>query len=347
MQFRRARLVLALLLSSWPLAASDTLTSLDVARLRTVSAVAISPDGMRIAYTLTVARRPMEEEDGPAWTELHVVGRDGVSRAFVTGAVNGSDVAWGKDGREIAFLAKRGKDEHRCLHSISADGGEARRLLCHESDITAFSFGPDGKRLAYLASEESPKKQKDLEKKGFNQQVYEESAKPARIWIATTEGNPKARALDVKGSASELHWSPAGALIVVALAPTSLFDDSYTSRKVTLVDADSGRVVASAGNPGKLGTIAWSPDGRHVAYVAGADANDPSAGRLMLLAASGGTPRELLPGYEGNVAHIAWADAGRVMVIGDEGVRTILGDVVVGHPGRPNPPEGCPSLTAL
>lgn len=346
-RFGLSRLVLVLLVAPWPLAAADTLTPFDVARLRGVSAVAISPDGSRIAYTLLVPRRPMEEDDGPPWAELHVVGRDGISRPFVTGAVNVAEVTWTKDGREIAFLAKRGKDERRCLHAIFADGGEARRLLCHESDITAYSFGPDGKRVAFLATEEAPKKEKDREKKGFNQQVYEESAKPARIWIATTEGTPKAKALDVKGSASELHWSPAGALLAFALAPTSLVDDSYTSRKVTLLDADSGRVVASAGNPGKLGAIAWSPDGRNVAYVAGADANDPSAGRLMLLSASGGAARDLLPGYEGNVAHIAWADPGRVMFVGDEGVQTILGDIAVDHPGRPNRRSGDLALTAF
>ena len=103
----RFRLVLALLLSSWPLAAADTLTPPDVARLKTVSAVAISPDGSRIAYTLSIPRRPMEEDDGPAWAELHVVGRDGASRAFVTGAVNVADVAWTKDGREIGRASCR------------------------------------------------------------------------------------------------------------------------------------------------------------------------------------------------------------------------------------------------
>ena len=78
MRFRSARLVLALLLSPWPLAAADTLTSLDVGRLRAVSAVAISPDGSRIAYSLSVPRRAMEEDAGPAWAELQVVGRNGV-----------------------------------------------------------------------------------------------------------------------------------------------------------------------------------------------------------------------------------------------------------------------------
>src|SRR6202162_4129754 len=93
-RFGPARLALLLLLAAGPLAAADTLTSFDVARLRSVTAVAISPDGSRIAYTLSVPRRTLEDEDGAAWVELHVVGRDGVSRPFVTGAVNVADVSW-------------------------------------------------------------------------------------------------------------------------------------------------------------------------------------------------------------------------------------------------------------
>ncbi len=334
-RFELVRLALFLHLAAWPLAAAETLTPFDVARIRNVGSVAISPDGSRIAYTLSVPRRVLDEEDGAAWAELHIVGRDGVSRPFVTGMVNVAGIAWTKDGREISFIAKREKDEHRCLYAIPADGGEARKLLCHDGDITSHSFAPDGKRVAFLASDEPSKKRKDLEKKGFNQQVYEESARPVRIWIADTgSGGAKPKGLEVKGSASELHWSPAGSLLAVALAPTSLVDDSYMSRRVTIVDADSGKVAARIENPGKLGQIAWSPDGRNLAYVAGADVNDPSAGRLMTVSSSGGEPRDLLPGYEGNVARIAWHDAGTIMFLGDEGVETFLAEVSKDHPGR-------------
>src|SRR6202162_3362348 len=89
------RLALLLLLAAWPLAAADTLSPFDVARLRSVSAVAISPDGSRIAYTLSVPRRTLEEEDGAAWAELHMVGRDGVSRPFGTGGGHGGARWWG------------------------------------------------------------------------------------------------------------------------------------------------------------------------------------------------------------------------------------------------------------
>lgn len=332
-----ARFAAFLFLAAWPLAAADTLTPFDVARIRSVGSVVLSPDGSRVAYTLSVPRRVLDEEDGAAWSELHVVGRDGVSRAFVTGAVNVADIAWTKDGREISFIAKRGKDEYRCLHAIPADGGEARRLLCHDGDITSYSFAPDGKRVAFLASDAPSQKQKDLEKKGFNQQVYEESARPVGIWVGTIEaGGAKPKALPVQGSASELRWSPVGTLVAVALAPTSLVDDNYMSRRITIVDADSGKVAARIENPGKLGQIAWSPDGKTVAYVSGADRNDPSAGRLMAVSSGGGSPRDLLPGYEGNVAQIAWRDADTILFHGDEGVETILGEVSAGHPGRPS-----------
>src|SRR5437660_12497825 len=119
----------ALLSSSFLLAATDGLTPADVARLRFVGAVAISPDGSRVAYTLTVPRDPMTEADGPAWVELHVVGRDGVSRPLVTGDITVSAVRWTRDGRGISFLAKRAKDEHRGLYLIARDRGEARRLV--------------------------------------------------------------------------------------------------------------------------------------------------------------------------------------------------------------------------
>jgi len=41
-----------------------------------------------------------------------------------------------------------------------------------------------------------------------------------------------------------------------------------------------------------------------------------------------------MPGYEGNVARIAWHDAGTVMFLGDEGVEAVLGEVSKDRPGR-------------
>jgi dipeptidyl aminopeptidase/acylaminoacyl peptidase len=344
-------LFLSLALLAVPLAAEPPrFTPEDVARLRSVTAVAMSPNGAAIAYVLAVPRRPVVDEDGPAWAELHVVGRDGVDRPFVTGNVDVSEPAWTPDGSGIAFLAKRGRDEARSLYLISAAGGEARRVVGWSEEITGYAFSPDGKRIAFLSKEELPKERRELEKKGFNQEVVDESARPVRIWIASLAGNEGTppRRLEIEGSASEPHWSPTDARLAVALAPSSLVDAGYMERRVSVVDADSGKVLARLENPGKLGPIAWSPDGKSLAFVSAADRNDPSAGRLMIAPAAGGPIRDVLPGYGGNVAAIAWQSAEDVMYIGDEGVETVVAKVGREGTGRSTVFRGPqPILTAF
>ncbi len=97
-------------------AAEDTITPLDVARMRMVMEQQISPDGSTVAYTLRVQRNPLKDENGGAWTELHVVDvKSKKSRPFVTGNVGVRAIAWTPDGSVISFLAKLGGDKATSL----------------------------------------------------------------------------------------------------------------------------------------------------------------------------------------------------------------------------------------
>jgi hypothetical protein len=47
----------------------ERLTPKHVARLRAVTQVTASPDGRLVAYVLSVSRRPLLDDDGPAWAD--------------------------------------------------------------------------------------------------------------------------------------------------------------------------------------------------------------------------------------------------------------------------------------
>ena len=134
--------------------AEDLFTPHKVARLRSVTSAKLSPDASRVAYTLSVPREAGEDDDGPSWTELHVIDvESGRDRAFVSGEVRVSGVDWTADGTHIAFLSKRGDDEYTALYLIPVDGGEARRAVALEkASISSYDLAPDGQRVVCIAS---------------------------------------------------------------------------------------------------------------------------------------------------------------------------------------------------
>ncbi len=298
----------------------------DVARLRAVDEIALAPDGGFAAYTLSVPRTPGEGEDGPAWSELWVAGRDGVPRPYVGGQIEVERIAWLPDGSAISFQAKRGAEEKDALYLIPVAGGEGRRLLAHGDGIEEHAWSPDGTGLAFLAKPAVSEERTALEEKGFKQVVYEEEWRPVELWLAPVDGGAvgEPRRVELAGSASELSWSPAGDRLAVALAPTSLIDDDYMQRRVHILDADSGEVSATIDTTGKLGRIVWSPDGVRLALVAGVDANDPQAGRLMVVPATGGVPTLLEPGIAADAVDVAWLDAETLVWIRAAGVERSL-----------------------
>ncbi len=321
--------VLATAVLSLSLARADAagMSVADIARLRLVDEVAVSPDGERIAYVVRVPRDPFGEENGPAWAELHLLDADGRSRPYVAGKVEVDRIAWTPNGRGISFLARHEDKRDRALRVIPVAGGESRLLLTHEEEIGSYAFSPDGRRIAFSAKEPKGQQRKDLEKKGFDQEIFEEDWRHYRLWLVDldehgTAGN--ARALDLPGSAYGPKWSPDGKRIVVSIAPTPSVDDRYMKRRLRIVDVESGRIVGEIDNPGKLGKYEFAPDGRSLTLISGIDIHDPKEGRLMSVPAGGGTPRELLPGYPGHVRSFAFQGDGSVVYVGDVGVWTTV-----------------------
>lgn len=310
-----ARLLLALGLLAPTVHAADVLTPLDVAQIRSVLDAEISPDGKWVAYTLSVPRHPLKDENGSSRTELHVVEvATGKSRPFVTGDSGARGVTWTPDGSGISFLTKRSGDKQTSLYVIPIDGGEARKLLEHDTSISSYDWKPDGTEVAFLAKEKDDPEAKKQRDKGFNAEAYEENLKPTRIWVASAawDNDDKARLIDIEGSASELHWSPNGKSLVAAVAPTPLIDHYYMYRRIRIVDAASGTITQKIENPGKIGTIAWSPDGKHLAFMSGEDINDSSDGLLMVANVETAEFWDASKNYEPDIVDLHWLSNERI-----------------------------------
>ena len=327
-------LVAACLTTSSGLAFAAGLTPKDVARIRTVFEIKISPDGRNVAYTLNVPRRPFEGKDGPAWTELHVVGREGHSRPFVTGKVNVGGIRWTPDGQSISFLLKRGDDKDRSLYAIPLDGGEARRLFGHDTSMRSYVWSPNGKQVAFTAVKKTDKDKKKLRDQGFNQVVFEEDPNLVRVWIVepafTSDpeaDEPKARMLDLEGSVSTIAWSPRGDRLAVASAPTPGIDDQFMNRAIQIVDPANGELHAKIEPTGKMGPFAWSPTGENLALLVAEDRSDPDPGRLAVASVSGGGLKYLQSGFDGRFSALRWRDADTIVYIADRGVVSTVGEI--------------------
>jgi len=317
-----------------------------IADLSQVGNAQISPDGERIAYLRSVPRDIPEEEDGPAWSELHVI-ENGESRPFITGQVNVDGMGWHPDSRRIVFLDKRGDDATTRLYAISVDGGEARAMASLETDISGYSFSPDGSQVALLAFEPDDEVDEKLEEQGFNQVIYEEGLQDRRIWILDLdEVDASPRRIALEGSIQDVAWSPADDRLAVKITPQQLVDDTLVFTRIRIVDLQ-GEELGRIENPGKLGEMAWSPGGRYLAFIGTNLINDSREGRLMVAGRDGGEFTDLIPGLEGHVWHLGWLEDDRIGFLSYEGTGVRMGAIDADGENRETLIEDGPVFTGL
>ena len=330
------------------------LTPEQVAKIKTVGEVQVSPSGIWVAYTLNVPRIPFAEEDGPARADLYVLDtRTGATRPYLRGEARISAPRWVLGGKAIAFLAKREDDEATSLYMIPRAGGEARRVLTHDTNIGAYAFNHDATRVAFLAADPKSKRKEELKKEGIAPEIYEEDLRFTHVYVAdfdpATETAKEAKELPLEGNPSLLRYSPVDERLALAIAPTPLVDDRYMKRRIRIVDATTGEILKEIENPGKVGDVQWSPDGTHLAMLLASDLHDPSPGRLMLADASTGEFSDLLPALfeTGEVGSIAWKSPGEILYVASIGVWTQLGEVALGGKSKVLVDVGGPILRGV
>jgi dipeptidyl aminopeptidase/acylaminoacyl peptidase len=328
--------LLLLLLSGIAKQVQAQLTPEHVTQLQAVTSTAISPDGRWVAYTLSEPRAAVEDTVAGlrGYSELWIAPvAGGAPRPVVQRPMSASGPAWSPDGATLGFVY-RGQ-----VHTVPAEGGEPRAVTSAPAGVMAFRWSADGRSIAFTSRVPEAPEEAARRRRGDDVMVTTgaylpwvfplQAPRPVRLWTQPTAGG-EARALTPEGQfVRDFTWSPDSRTLAVQITEEGDADADQMDRRLVTVTTDgAGAPQLVVPTPGKLGPMAWSPDGSRVAFLGAITRNDPLAQSIFVVS-PGGAALNLTPGYEGTVVWVGWQDNRTVRFIAVESTRTVMQTVPV------------------
>jgi dipeptidyl aminopeptidase/acylaminoacyl peptidase len=300
----------------------------DLFRMKTVAEAEISPDKKFVAFTVNVPR-PFHHQAGGDYRELYVYDLvSGHKQAFVTGAGNLFSIAWLPDGSGVTFRANLPKAQGVQVYAMDLKGGEAYPLTRHGSSVRQYAFG-DKNMLFFTAEEPEDDTRRSFRNKGFDVEIYEEEFRHLNLYVLDLNAN-ETRQLTSDVTVFDFAVGPGAAQIAAAIAPRNLVDDSYMFKDIYLVDVISASAELLVEIPGKLGRIAWSPDGKHLAFTAASHVHDAVAGSLFVVDIDDPKSFDDLRNYmldmRASAIDVTWKDRNTMLFTSEEGVDIMLSE---------------------
>jgi dipeptidyl aminopeptidase/acylaminoacyl peptidase len=308
-------------------AARRTLTADDFYRIQDLSDPQVSPDGGWVAYVVTTNDREADEARSAIW----MVSWDGSQRLALTPAADGTaKPRWSPDGRYLAFLATPSGSDKAQVMLLDRRGGDARQLTSVSGDIGEYAWAPDGKRLAFtmVQSVAGPTpKPIVIDALHFKQDEdgYLGAGRGRHLYLFDVDGKlSEPLTADPEFNEDLPTWSPDGGRIAF-IRTHEQGPDQDGREDIVIVDAHAGATPRTIVRPYAPNTqkLAWSPDGRLIAYLQGMEPkfNAYMQDRLVVVPAAGGVSRSLTDKLDRAVMSYAFAaDSASIMIaVEDDG----------------------------
>ncbi len=274
--------------------------------LKRVASPEISPDGRSVAYTV----RETNWDDNAYETEIWLAdATTGATRQLTNAKKSSQSPTWSPDGSKLAFTSDR--TDKQQMYLISPQGGEAEALTSVEDGVGGFAGSPDGKTIAYKATEPKPAAVKDRDKKYGEFLVVEQDHRMTHLFSIDLSTRATRTLTSGAFTVGSFAWSPDGKSIAFdhRVNPALANGGSADISVVTVADASVRKLVTQEGpdtNP------VWSPDGSRIAFeTAMANPAFFYANRVVaMVPASGGTPAVLSAAFDEDPSIVDWKPDG-------------------------------------
>jgi dipeptidyl aminopeptidase/acylaminoacyl peptidase len=264
-------------LVSAPFSDGQGLSSSDLSRLRSVGGVELSPDGHRIAYSVTMRDRP-----GRPWGQLWIMDVATQKSIRVGGEKDsGGGPMWSPDGKWLAFQGHQG--EKGGLFVARPDGSEVTYLVSSEGTNSPlpgtgkdYTWSPDGKQIAFISSTLGAEA---VEASGDPMVITRYLYKPdagegmtrfndnLRLHIFVVDVSTKQARQLTQGNTDEhsIDWSPDGKEILFVSNREPNQDEFFNYDVFALKVSDNSirRLTATEFNEYEP---LWSPDGKRIVF---------------------------------------------------------------------------------
>ena len=257
-----------------------------------VGAPVLSPDGKRVAYTVSSYDADENRLNADVWL-LELAG--GAPRRLTTNKASDTSPAFSPDGRRILFLSKRDGDAATELYVLPIDGGEAERVTDMPTSVASAKWFPDGKKIAFLASVVSGAESPEDTKKAL------EKREKDKVKARVTE-NRLYRYWD--------HW-------LTDQEFTHLFVVDLATKKVTDLTPMSRRILGLD----EGGAFDIAPDGQSLVFSANSapEPYETLNWDIFLVPAAGGEARNLTPSRNVDDTNPVFSPDGKTIAFGTHG----------------------------
>ena len=295
-------------------------------RVQRLGAVAISPDGKRLAW-VREGKQPVIELADADGRGAHALD---VGKALA--GCDKRDIAWSPDSRRLAFIANCGKDltnteaMHNDVYLADVTGAAAPHELATLAGYArALAWTGDGKALGFLyvpgATRHASATAAGKPQVGvIGEDEHEEVQRVARL----DAGSGALQTLTPATLyAYEFDFSPDGTHVAYTAAPPP-GDNNWWVAKLYVQEASASAAPRTVVDPStvagslhglQMALPRWSPDGTRIAFIGGLMSDQgATGGDLYSVPANGGTISDLTPGITVTPSWFTWTGKDTLLV---------------------------------